>query len=75
MTKEEFKEYLDKGIRVFQVYGHPTLGSGTYVKYTGSSKYVVDNYRFFSYICSLLLYGYCVDSFILYKSNKDLSLL
>ena len=47
MTIEEFKKYLDEGVRVFQVWGHPTLGSRTFVKYTGSSKYVVDNYRFF----------------------------
>lgn len=47
MTKEEFKEYLDKGIRVFQVYGHPTLGGRTFAKYTGKSRNVKDDYLLF----------------------------
>lgn len=47
MTKEEFKECLDKGVRVFQIWGHPSFGSGTFAKYTGNSRNVNDDCLYF----------------------------
>ena len=47
MNREKFKEYLDKGVRIFQIWGHPTFGSGTFAKYTGNSRNVNDDCLYF----------------------------
>lgn len=58
MTKEKFKEYLDKGVRVFQVWGHPTLGSGTFAIFTGKVRNVEDDCLYFHTFVPC----YCMDS-------------